>query len=179
MGLLLQIAHDSGRTFIPPLTATVFEENAGRTRSTEKYVFYVFRVFPISRWAHPKASTLSTVALGRLPREALVVREPGFVHHALDYLKGSFPDRLEATRLVKELQEPLTLDVREMVSLEEMVHGLTRPFWSTERLVSVEGVEAVLGREGWELRPEFRDDAMCKSGEHKEAKGTCTQLCPL
>ncbi|GAA5966602.1 hypothetical protein JCM10213_005476, partial [Rhodosporidiobolus nylandii] len=127
MGLLLQIAHDSGRTFIPPLTATVFEENAGRTRSTEKYVFYVFRVFPISRWAHPKASTLSTVALGRLPREGLVVREPGFVHHALDYLKGSFPDRLEATRLVKELQEPLTLDVREMVSLEEMVHGLTRP----------------------------------------------------
>ncbi|GAA5955078.1 hypothetical protein JCM10213_003401, partial [Rhodosporidiobolus nylandii] len=103
MGLLLQIAHESGRTFIPPLTATVLEENAGRTRSTEKYVFYVFR----GSWSASLGSCTTRWTTSRL--------------------KGSFPDRLEATRLVKELQEPLTLDVREMVSLEEMVHGLTRP----------------------------------------------------
>ncbi|GAA5848888.1 hypothetical protein JCM8547_006380 [Rhodosporidiobolus lusitaniae] len=175
MGLLLQLAYESGRTFVPPLTVNVLEENAGRTRETEKYVF---RTFPISRWAHPTAPTTSTIALGDLPHD-MKVSEPGYVQHAEQHLKSQFPNQLEASKLVKELEEPLVLDVRKLISLKDMVHGLTRPFWSTERIVVVEGVEDVMGKEGWELKSEFRTVAMCKSGEHKEKKGTCTQLCPL
>ncbi|GAA6023998.1 hypothetical protein JCM10207_006850 [Rhodosporidiobolus poonsookiae] len=175
MGLLLQIAHDSSRVFVPPLAVTVLEDNAGRTRSTERYVF---RVFPVARWAHPTAPTTTGVAQGTLPR-AIKVREPGFVQHAAEHLRATFPDRPEAAKLVTELTETLFLDVRELTSLKDMVHGLTRPFWSTERIVSLEGVEDVMSKEGWELRSEFEQPPMCKRGEEREEKGTCTQMCPL
>ncbi|GAA6040288.1 hypothetical protein JCM8097_009402 [Rhodosporidiobolus ruineniae] len=178
MGLLLQLAHASGRTLIPPLTVTVKEENAGRLRTAERYIF---RTFPIARWAHMNAPGTSTVALGSLPRDAdkLKVAEPGFVQHAVAHLRSTFPSRLEATKLVKELNEPLFLDVRELISLKDMVHGLTRPFWSTERIVSLEGLEGVMLKPGWELETQFEEVAMCKRGEEREEKGTCTQLCPL
>ncbi|GAA5917369.1 hypothetical protein JCM6882_006340 [Rhodosporidiobolus microsporus] len=175
LGLLLEIAHSSGRTLIPPLTVTVLEENGGRTRETERYVW---RVVPISRWAHPTAPSTSTVALNNLPRD-IKVREPGFVQHAAEHLREMFPNRPEATRLVNELTETLFLDVRELISLKDMIHGLTRPFWSTERIVSVEGVVEVMEKSGWELKSEFEEVAMCKRGEERAEKGTCTQLCPL
>ncbi|GAA5832510.1 hypothetical protein JCM11251_001353 [Rhodosporidiobolus azoricus] len=175
VGLLLEIAHSSGRTFIPPLTVTLLEENGGRVREAERYIW---RVVPVARWANPTAPSTSTVALGDLPRD-LKVHEPGFVQHAVEHLREMFPNRPEATRLINELTETLFLDVRELVSLKDMIYGLTRPFWSTERIVSVEGVVEIMGKSGWELKSEFVDVAMCKRGEEKAAKGTCSQMCPL
>lgn len=179
MGLLLQLAYDSNRVLVPPLTVTLNEENAGRTLSTEKYLW---RTFPVARWAHPKAETTSTVAMGGLPRdERLKVGEPGFVHHAAEHLKFSFPSqsRPEATRLVGELTETLFLDLRKLPSLREFTHGLTRPPYSSERIISIEGVVEVAKREGWALREEFGEVPMCQRGERMEKTGTCSQLCPL
>ncbi|GAA5961657.1 hypothetical protein JCM21900_004631 [Sporobolomyces salmonicolor] len=53
VGLLLQIAHDTGRAFVPPLTGFTLDEEGfveGHPSATEHYAW---RMFPLSRWTAP------------------------------------------------------------------------------------------------------------------------------
>ncbi|BGP41186.1 hypothetical protein JCM10449v2_005160 [Rhodotorula kratochvilovae] len=176
ISLLLQIAHDSGRVLVPPLTATVHESNAGRMREMEKYAW---RIFPAPLWAHAHALTDAAPKGAKRPPAGVAVREPGFVRHAIAHLRMEHGDDREARALVKELEEPLVLDMRELGTLKALIHGLTRPFWSTERVVEIEGLEKYVGQRGWELRDEFDGLAMCRLGIERAESGSCAQLCPL
>ncbi|GAA5922535.1 hypothetical protein JCM1841_006191 [Sporobolomyces salmonicolor] len=52
-GLILQIAHDTGRAFVPPLTGFTLDEEGfveGHPSATEHYAW---RMFPLSRWGAP------------------------------------------------------------------------------------------------------------------------------
>ncbi|BGP25599.1 hypothetical protein Rt10032_c06g2984 [Rhodotorula toruloides] len=180
MSFLLQIAHDSGRTVVPPLTGTLLDkDDQGNSRKTEKYVW---RLFPVSIWAHPSSVHASTLPQSvHLPPPSVKVREPSYVQHAADHLRSTFPDQRESTRLVAELTETLVLDVSdpEIKDLKDLVQRLTRPFWSTERIVALEGIERVAGKKGWKLESEFERVSMCKVGLESREKESCDQLCPL
>lgn len=180
MAFLLQIAQESGRTVVPPLTGTLIDkDDEGNAREMEKYVW---RLFPVSIWAHPSSIHAFTLPQSvHLPPSNVKVREPSYVQHAADHLRSSFPDQRESTRLVAELTETLVLDVSdpEIRDLKDLVQRLTRPFWSTERIVMLEGIERVAGKKGWELKGEFEQVSMCKVGLESREKESCDQLCPL
>ncbi|GAA6053401.1 hypothetical protein JCM3770_002305 [Rhodotorula araucariae] len=178
ISLLLQIAHDSGRVLVPPLTATVSRESdSGRPRESEKYLW---RVFPAPLWAHPGVDPVNFAPLGaKRPPAGAAVRAPGFVRHTIAHLRAAHENDREAGALVKELKEPLVLDMRELGTLAALMHGLNRPFWSTERVVAIEGLEKYAGQKGWELRDEFDGLAMCRLGTSPAQSGSCSQLCPL
>ncbi|GAA6008812.1 uncharacterized protein JCM10292_004679 [Rhodotorula paludigena] len=206
MSLLLQIAHDAGRVFVPPVTATIVPDEPNDDEGDVER--YIWRVFPVALWAHPSLAPPSASGVklppsgaGGTPGHRVEVREPGYVQHAIAHLRqthlsspaalspsSSSPTAKDALRLVTELEEPLVLDMRELETLGKLIAGLTKPFWSTERVVVIEGLEKYRGREGWDLRAEFEDLSMCRVREGKAvegdaaadgAAGTCEQLCPL
>ncbi|GAA5855977.1 hypothetical protein JCM9279_001393 [Rhodotorula babjevae] len=178
MSLLLQIAHDSGRVLVPPLTGFVRKREHGRITESEKYVW---RILPAPLWAHPNRAAATTALRGvKRPPAAVQVREPGFVQHAVEYLRAEHFGDHTARQLVSELEMPLVLDMREIDSLKALVTGLTQPFWSTERVVEIEQLEQFRGKKGWELRKEFEGVSMCRlEVEHDGEGSACAQLCPL
>jgi len=178
ISLLLQIAHDSGRVLVPPLTGFVRKREHGRIAESEKYVW---RILPAPLWAHPNRAAATTALRGvKRPPAAVQVREPGFVQHAVEYLRAEHVGDHTARQLVNELEMPLVLDMREIDSLRALVTGLTQPFWSTERVVEIEQLEQFRGKKGWELRKEFEGLSMCRlEVEHDDEGSACAQLCPL
>lgn len=179
MSLLLQVAAETGRTFVPPLTATVVEAK-GKERQ-----MYIWRVFPVPLWSHPVTATIARLPdrVKLPPTKGLDIREPAFVMHAADYLRATLPDATEASRLAAELTETLTLDLGdgELGSLNVLVERMKRPFWSTERIVALENFEAVRSKDTWKVKSDFADLSMCNlEAKPAQAGGkTCEQLCPL
>ncbi|GAA5902044.1 hypothetical protein JCM8208_006671 [Rhodotorula glutinis] len=178
VSLLLQIAHDSGRVLVPPLTGFVRKREHGRITESEKYVW---RILPAPLWAHPNRAAATGAHRGVMrPPAAVQVREPGFVQHAVEYLRVEHVGDNTARQLVNELEMPLVLDMREIDSLKALVTGLTQPFWSTERVVEIEQLEQFRGKRGWELRKEFEGLSMCRlDDEHDDEGSACASLCPL
>lgn len=169
MGLLLQLASDTGRAFVPPLKGTLLPADAeGEGRGQERYSW---RLFPLSPWSHGSAPGLATV------------KEPSFVQHALSYLR-SHPSPT-STRLNAELQDVLYLDLRNVESYQQAVNMLKRGFFKSTVVVMIEGVEQVRGKEGWGLRGEFGEErvGMCRLGEEEAAEdghgrdGQCVEIC--
>ncbi|KDE07727.1 hypothetical protein MVLG_02001 [Microbotryum lychnidis-dioicae p1A1 Lamole] len=170
MGLLLQAAHDSGRTFVPPLKGTIVSSSELATThqsplsTTERYIW---RIFPTSYWAsHPS----------HVPGHQVLLTEPHYVSHAIEHLGRTHSSSEAGMMALAELSEVLWLDFRTMGSYEEMTRVLTRPYFSTTRVVNVEFVEWVQGKEYWDLRDEFKEVEMCEMVE-EEGEG-CRDICP-
>ncbi|GAA5871048.1 hypothetical protein JCM1840_007578 [Sporobolomyces johnsonii] len=217
VGLLLQIAHDTGRTFVPPLTGFTLDEEGfveGQPSETERYTW---RMFPLSRRAahldptspqwlsHDENDkmdedpTSSSPWRRLLSRRGIRIVEPGYVDHAVALLdsllsssssSSSFPPLLRAgaIKLRRELtSEALSIDLREFATLHEFTRKLAQPFWSTEKVVILDEVDAVRGKEGWGLRDEFQGLGLCQRRGEADADddddggegSPCTQLCLL
>lgn len=179
MSLLLQVAAETGRTFVPPLTATVVEAD-NRERQ-----MYIWRVFPVPLWSHPVTATIARLPdrIKLPPSRGLDIREPAFVMHAANYLRATLPDAVEANRLAGELTETLTLDLGdgELGSLSVLVERMKRPFWSTERIVALENFDAIRAKDSWKVKREYATVSMCNLAAKPAQEGgkTCEQLCPL
>ncbi|GAA5992850.1 hypothetical protein JCM10908_001372 [Rhodotorula pacifica] len=179
MAILLQLAAETGRTFVPPLTATIVEAG-GKERQ-----MYIWRVFPVALWAHPIMARIARLPdrVKLPPTGRIQVRESSFVIHAAEYLRATLPDATEANRLATELTETLTLDLGdgELTSLSVLVERMKRPFWSTERIVALENFAAVRGKDTWKVKAEYADVSMCNLDTKPASEGgkTCEQLCPL
>ncbi|SCZ95018.1 BZ3500_MvSof-1268-A1-R1_Chr11-3g03548 [Microbotryum saponariae] len=170
MGLLLQAAHDSGRTFVPPLKGTILSSSnlatthQSQSSTTERYIW---RIFPTSFWAnHPS----------HVPGHQVLLTEPHYVSHAIEHLRQTHSSSEAGMTALAEVSDVLWLDFRTMRSYEEMIRVLTRPCFSTTRVVNVEFVEWVQGKEYWGLRDEFKEVEMCEMVE-EEGEG-CRDICP-
>ncbi|SCV73539.1 BQ2448_7465 [Microbotryum intermedium] len=159
MGLLLQAAHDSGRTFVPPLKATILSSTDSKTTHHPKSTTlerYIWRLFPTSFWAsHPF----------NVPGSQVLLTEPNYVTHAIEHLRQTHSSTEAGMTAIDELSNVLWLDFRSMRSYEEMIRF----------------VEWVEGKEYWELREEFKGVEMCEigqnEGEERDGEG-CREVCP-
>ncbi|ORY62728.1 hypothetical protein BCR35DRAFT_194974 [Leucosporidium creatinivorum] len=178
MGFLLQLAADTDRVYVPPLKGVIetplpSSSESEKEGDTEKKEKYIWRLFPLASWSH-----------GAGPGSHVSIKEPSFVHHAVHYLRTSFPHRPEALRQIADLSETLYLDLGTVQNYEQAVRVMKRPFFSTTRVVFVEGILGVMGKEGWKLRKEFEEVGMCRGVEEEAVDvdghgkdGKCVEIC--
>lgn len=176
MGFLLQLAADTERVYVPPLKGVIETPREGEEGAeSEKKEKYIWRLFPLSSWSH-----------GLGPGAHVSVKEPSFVHHAVQYLH-SFSNP-SALRQIADLSETLYLDLGTVQNYQQAVRVMKRPFFSTTRVVFVEGIKGVMGKEGWALREEFGEGMMrmCKGVEEEQVDvdghgedGKCVEICKV
>lgn len=175
MGFLLQLAADTDRVFVPPLKGVLDSPPSAEEGAGEKKEKYIWRLFPLASWSH-----------GTGPGQHVSIKEPSFVHHAVQYLQ-SFPNP-SAQRQIADLSETLYLDLGTVQNYQQAVRMMKRPFFSTTRVVFVEGIKGVMGKEGWGLRDEFGERmlGMCKGVEEEQVDldghgkdGKCVEICKV
>jgi hypothetical protein len=68
---------------------------------------------------------------------------------------------------VQDLSETLIMDLATVKTYDEALRALNRPYFSTSKVIVVDGVLEFLGRNrtetGFELRPEFGGLSACKN----------------
>lgn len=112
--LLLQLANDSNRSFLPPLSLP--------------------RIRPLSNTGPPiLPATYLTISLAHLT---------------------TFPSSPALSSTLSELKETLWLDLASPTSYATLLTALKQPFFLDTKVVSLENVDALIGR-GWEAREEF------------------------
>ncbi|KAM0791702.1 hypothetical protein ACM66B_003974 [Microbotryomycetes sp. NB124-2] len=198
MALLLQLAHDSKRAFVPPLKGTLVQsvlvnQTAAADNVTDDSIAqfeeksterYIWRLFPIAHW-----STKSTTGPGSL----VSIKEPAYASHLVSHLKTNFASSRTVQRQLQEVQDTLYLDLTKFQDYKAAVRALTRPFLSTTRIVLVEGLDRVRGDDKWlgretVIRDEFRhvvetckgldrDVRLDEDNDARDEEGHCLPLC--
>ncbi|KAK4699720.1 hypothetical protein P7C70_g6537, partial [Phenoliferia sp. Uapishka_3] len=181
IGLLLQTAHDTSRSFVPPLKGhllstgvdysdvTTSNETIFIPNKTVEIERYIWRLFPASTWARGFLSSSTASAPIHLSAPVL---EPLYISHALSYLGTIHRHSEIAKSSTADLKETLVIDPSDFQTYKEYLQTVIRPFYGTTRVVVVEGMEKVRGRKGWELRDEFAGVTSCEAPE-EEVEGRC------
>ncbi|KAK4054972.1 hypothetical protein OIO90_003313 [Microbotryomycetes sp. JL221] len=203
MNLILQLAHDSKRSFVPPLKATLFHQTletrnistldsnddelnikTEQVETTNEIERYIWRLFPIAHWS------LSSTKNG--PGSLVSIKEPSFVLHLINHLKQNYLHLPRIERQLQQVQDVLWLDLSRFKTYQQALKSLNKPFLSTTTVVMVEGFEKIRGKQGWKqdeiIRQEFshgvetcrglnldleRDD----NNDGRDKDGHCVPLC--
>ncbi|KAI5481222.1 hypothetical protein MNV49_005657 [Pseudohyphozyma bogoriensis] len=162
MGLLLQVSQDTHRSFVPPLEGHIVTPQH-HNRTSIILDRYIWRMFPVARWAHGGSHDLRSTGGGSKKLE-IDVLEPLYIQHAHEHL-----DNIKQT---DQVLETLYIDLSLQKSYKEFLHAVVRPFYSTARVITVENVASVIGKKGWELRAQFAGLEMCWEDSKGEATGS-------
>lgn len=188
LGFLLQVAQDTNRGFVPPLNVTLVQsmDALGESRPViKKQERYIWRMFPVASWAHQRSTDPSQSGPGSLVR----VHEPAFVQHAVEHLRRQFGNRVEAQRQVQDLSETLIMDLATVKDYDEALKALVRPYFSTTKVVVIDGITEFLARKqdkhGFRLRDDFKRLSLCRNvGDAAELDedghgpdGKCVPVC--
>ncbi|KAM0753511.1 hypothetical protein T439DRAFT_353309 [Meredithblackwellia eburnea MCA 4105] len=168
LGLILQSSHDTSRSFVPPLDGRVVTEAGIRER-------YIWRMFPAARWA--KGGTHDYRSASGLKKLDVDVLEPHYVQHAIDFLEDVHSDNDAAKLSVADLNETLFIDPSRYTDYKDFLQTIIRPYYSTTRVIVFDNVASVMGRPGWDLRPEFSGMEMCWEDPTADEDSKCTKHC--
>jgi hypothetical protein len=185
LGFLLQVAHDSSRMVLPPLTIKFKDSNGPFSPNPNRPPLerLIWNVFPIAQWAAQKLKwdEQNIRSIGVKVKDSLeskmnvVILEPLFLPHTISKLQSylasspytsprssSSPtaakrQRISPTTLLKSLaNDPLWIDVASQPSYAGLLRSLKGPLYSGNPLVTLEGVSSIKEKQGWEIRKEFK-----------------------
>ncbi|KAL8278784.1 hypothetical protein RQP46_008853 [Phenoliferia psychrophenolica] len=184
LGLILQVAHDTARSFIPPLDGRlVSSPSALSTRSSSSIAppvnfqeRYIWRLFPAARWARSGSRSYRTAAGSHVLD--VDVLEPLYVQHALAHLATAHRGSDIAKASSKDLRDTLFIDPAHFLTYKQFLQTMIRPFYSTTRVVVFENIDSARGRKGWDLRAEFMDIELC-AGDVEAVEGKCGVMCAM
>jgi hypothetical protein len=160
LGLIMQLATDSKRTFLPPLRASLVSQS-GKASPPRP----IWSTFPIAQWAQSKDNKDS------------VVLSPGYLREAVAFLRRTRTRDRDTPARISELESTLWLDCAVLKTYDEMVRTLSQSYLADTKVVTLENVEAITGGNGWKLRPEFGGLQLCKPVAGETKGDGCAKRC--